>query len=76
MELPQIMRQTDIAKVTVSTIFIPVGDGGYYETMLFLNGNEVDGLKDYTTYSLFDDWEENHKALCRKATTVQAYGPM
>lgn len=75
---PTVLRQTDVYGITVSSIRVHTdhNGGGYYETMLFLNGKKVDGLKDYETYSLFQKWEENHDQLISKVKSVLAYGPV
>lgn len=75
---PTVLRQTDVYGITVSSIRVHTNHcgGGYHETMLFLNGKNVDGLKDYETYSLFRTWEENHDQLIRKVKSVLAWGPV
>ena len=75
---PTVLLQTKIHGIEVSTIRIHTDNegGGYFETMLFLNGQEVNGLTDYETYSLFEAWRENHEALESKIRSVLAYGPV
>lgn len=76
MRIPQVLRKTRIAGHEVSSVFVPVGgEGGYFETMLFLD-HEVNGLENFETYSLFDSWEQNHDQLCSKVRSVLAYGPV
>lgn len=75
---PTVLRHTPIAGLTVSTVRVHTDfvGGGYHETMLFLNGKTVEGLTDFECFEKFKTWEENHEALCFKARSVLAFGPV
>lgn len=75
MKQPQVLRRSTIAGIDISSIFVPTDHGGYFETMLFLNGKTVEGLKEHETMERFDGWEENHSALYTKVGNILAFGP-
>ena len=77
MRQPQQLRTTrPVHGAEVSSIFVPTGtEGGYFETMLFLD-EPIKGLQHFETCRLYDSWEDNHKALENKVKSVAAYGPV
>jgi hypothetical protein len=76
MKQPQQLKRSTIGGIDISSIFVPTGtEGGYFETMLFLNGKTVEGLRENETCRLYDNWEDNHKALYTKVGNILAFGP-
>lgn len=70
------LRTSEIGGVTISTIRKNFTSGASWnETMLFLNGREVEGLVEFETMSGYETWEENHAALYIKAGNILAFGP-